>query len=391
MRKEKGAYKNYHKNLFKLQEYLILLRIHVSKRLRKRLQVKNCKSGELNLQKYQEEKKRITIKEVAQAAGVSIATVSRILNGQGGVSPVLVEQVETAVKELNYQPNSVARALKIRESKSIGLLIPDIENPFFPALVRGVEDAAQSSGYALILCNTDGKQAAEEKYIQFLLSKQIDGIIFTGNLTYSEWKKWLPIINVPVVLLDRKVDNTPFSTVMADNQLGAFMAVEHLIQQQYKKIALLSGRALSLNNMDRVNGYREALKKHGFDQDAQPMAEGQFTFEGGYQAVDQLFAQGGEFDAIFACNDMMAIGAIERLTELGRRVPEDIAVVGFDNIRMAAWYKPSLTTVDQPVYEMGKMAAQLLMEHISGIRKEAAQVVIKPELVVRQSSQGKAE
>ena len=374
-----------------MKEYLISLRIYSSKRLRKRLQHNNCKLGEFALSKKQENAKQITIREVAQAAGVSIATVSRILNGQGGVSPGLVEQVETAVKELKYQPNSVARALKVRESKSIGLLIPDIENPFFPALVRGVEDAAQIGGYALILCNTDGKQGEEEKYIRFLLSKQIDGIIFTGNFTAEDWKKWLPVLNVPVVLLDRRVEGTSFSTVMVDNYLGAFMAVEHLIQQGNKKIALISGRALSANNGDRIKGYFAALKQYGLPQHPELMAEGQFSFESGYNAVDQLVNQGVDFDAVFACNDMMAIGAIERLIELGRRVPEDVAVVGFDNIRMAGWYKPALTTVDQPVYEMGQIAAQMLIEHMNGTKREAEQVVIKPELVLRQSSQKKAE
>jgi LacI family transcriptional regulator len=345
--------------------------------------------GESALKNNQNEVKRITIKDVAEAAGVSIATVSRILNGQEGVSGALAAQVQAAVANLNYQPNGVARALKNRKSRSIGLIIPDIENPFFPALVRGVEDAAQRSGYALILCNTDGRGEEETKYIKFLLSKQVDGILFAGNLTYDEWRKSIPANNVPVVLVDRRMEGAPFDTVVVNNRLGAFMAVEHLICQGRRRIATIAGRVNSPNGRERLEGYAQALKYYGYEYREQFVHYGQFTFESGYQATEELLNSGREFDALFAANDLMAIGAIECLLKNGRRIPDDVAVAGFDNIRMAGWYKPSLTTVSQPVYKMGQMAMELIVKNSGKNAGTGSEVIIQPELVIRGSSGGR--
>jgi LacI family transcriptional regulator len=334
--------------------------------------------------------KQITIKDVAQEAGVSIATVSRVLNEQSGVSKELVEQVKAAVQKLNYQPNAIARALKNSESRSIGLIIPDIENPFFPALVRGVEDAMQEIGYAVILCNTDGHSEVEERYIKFLLSKQVDGILFVGNLNFEQ-NPWLAALPVPMVLLDRKIVGAPFSTVMVDNELGAFMAVEHLIKQGRHHIAIISGKSQSPISIDRVNGAIRALTMYGYPCSKQNILNRYFTFEGGYQAVNELIASESFFDGIFAANDMMAIGAIECLTKYGRQVPDDVAVVGFDDIRLATWYKPSLTTVRQPVYEMGQVAVKSLLEQLTDGKTEASDKILKPELIIRRSSGSKGE
>jgi len=334
--------------------------------------------------------KQTTIKDVAQEAGVSIATVSRVLNEQSGVSKELVEQVKVAVQKLNYQPNAIARALKNSESRSIGLIIPDIENPFFPALVRGVEDAMQEIGYAVILCNTDGQPEAEERYIKFLLSKQVDGILFVGNLNFVQ-NPWLAALPVPMILLDRKIVGAPFPTVLVDNELGAFMVVEHLIKQGRHHIAIISGKSQSPISIDRVNGAIRALTMYGYPCPKQSILNSYFTFEGGYQAVNDLIANEIFFDGIFAANDMMAIGAIECLTKYGRHVPDDVAVVGFDDIRLAAWYKPSLTTVRQPVYEMGQIAVQSLVEQLTHSKTETFDKILKPELVIRRSSGGKGD
>lgn len=335
--------------------------------------------------------KQTTIKDVAQAAGVSIATVSRVLNKQPGVSKELSEQVEKAVKQLNYQLNGIARALKISQSRSIGLIIPDIENPFFPALVRGVEDAAQKQGYAVILCNTDGKPEEEDRYLKFLLSKQVDGILFAGNLNFEQNKSWLSTLPVPIVLLDRRILGAPFSTVLVDNELGASMAVDHLIKQGRKGIAIIGGKPESPTSIERVNGAMNSLKAHGHSIEEHLVFAGYFTFEGGYEATEKLIQSGQSFDAVFAANDMMAIGVIECLGKYGRQVPEDVAVVGFDDIRMAAWYKPSLTTIKQPVYVMGQVAVQIMVDHITGAITECNDKILIPELIVRQSSGGKGD
>ncbi|WP_378956118.1 LacI family DNA-binding transcriptional regulator [Pelosinus sp. sgz500959] len=335
--------------------------------------------------------KQITIKDVAQAAGVSIATVSRVLNQQEGVSKELSEQVQIAVKQLNYQINGIAKALKSSQSRSIGLIIPDIENPFFPALVRGVEDAAQKQGYAVILCNTDGKPEEEERYLKFLLSKQVDGILFLGNLKFSQNRSWLSALSVPLVLVDRRMKDAPFSTVLVDNGLGASMAVDHLIAQGRQHIAIVGGKPESPTSMERVNGAMNCLKSHGYSSNESLILTGYFSFEGGYQATESLINSGQFFDAIFAANDMMAIGAIECLANYGKRVPDDVAVIGFDDIRMAAWYKPSLTTIKQPVYDMGQVAVKLIVDHITGVITDCNDEILKPELIVRQSSGGKGD
>ncbi|WP_346355510.1 LacI family DNA-binding transcriptional regulator [Azotosporobacter soli] len=339
----------------------------------------------------EERTKPVTIKDVAREAGVSIATVSRLLNGLDGVAPERAQRIRDAVEKLHYQPNSMARALKIRESRSIGLIIPDIENPFFPALVRGVEDAAQLHGYAVILCNTDGKPTREEEYMKFLYQKQVDGILFAGNLDFAENSHWLSTIQLPIVLLDRRIPGAPYSAVLSANEDGAYLAVQHLIAQGCRQIAVIGGRARSPVSNERLQGYRQALIDNKMEADEMLCKEGNFSFEGGYQAMESLLAGGKPFDGLFAANDMMAIGALQCLERHGRKVPEEIAVVGYDDIQMAAWYKPALTTMGQPVYEMGRLAVAKLVEEIGGKNVVRQEQILQPHLVVRQSSLRKGQ
>jgi len=329
-----------------------------------------------------------TIKDVARAANVSIATVSRILNGKDTVSPLLAERVMAAVEELKYHPNEMARALKVKASRSIGLIIPDIENPFFPALVRGVEDAAKVHDYAVILCNTDSKPEEEEKYIRFLQSKRVDGILFTGGSHSDRNVELLSTLGIPVVLLDRRV-GSQLSTVITNNRLGGFMATEHLIKRGRRRIAFISGPTELSSVQTRKQGYDEALGQYGLVLDQSLIQVGDFSFESGYQAASRLVASGHEFDAIFAANDLMAIGAIEYLLAYGLRVPAEIAVTGYDDIRMAGWYKPALTTVKQPVYSMGQSAMKIIIDRITGENRQYIEQIISPELVIRESSGSK--
>ena len=333
-----------------------------------------------------QELRNITIKDVAQAANVSIATVSRILNGKDGVSSALTERVQATVKKMRYQPNDVARSLKIRESRSIGLIIPDIENPFFPALVRGVEDVAQQHNYAVILCNTDGRAEEEEKYIQFLFNKRVDGMVFTESPDNKKNIALLASLGIPVVLLDRRVEGMHASAVVTENRLGAFMATEHLVQLGKKHIAFLNGSLKLSSGAERASGYQDALAKYNVQYDHHLVVNGAFTYDSGYEAAESLVLSGRKFDAIFASNDMIAIGAIECLGKYNIRVPQDVGVVGFDDIRMAAWYKPALTTIRQPVYEMGRCAVSILVEQIAGLREDYYEKVFMPELIIRQSS-----
>jgi len=254
-----------------------------------------------------------------------------------------------------------------------------------------VEDAAQKQGYAVILCNTDGKPEEEDRYLKFLLSKQVDGILFVGNLKFAQNENWLSALPVPLVLLDRRMKDAPFSTVLIDNELGASMAVDHLIKQGRQRIAIIGGKPESFTSMERVNGALKSLKTHGYSAEEHLLLNGYFTFEGGYQAIEGVIKSGQFFDAVFAANDLMAIGVIECLGKYGRHVPDDVAVVGFDDICMATWYKPSLTTVKQPVYDMGQVAVRIIVEHITGVTKDCNDKILKPELIVRQSSGGKGD
>lgn len=329
----------------------------------------------------------VTIKDVARTAGVSIATVSRILNGSAGVSEELAARVNAAVDMLEYRPNAVARALKERKSRSIGLVIPDIENPFFPSLVRGAEDAARQQGYAVILCNTDGNAVEEDRYIQFLFSKQVDGILFIGGIESQGNLEMLADLPVPVVTLDRRAATGKLSAVVYDNYQGAILAVEHLIKTGRKKIAFISGPLKSSSSIDRRRGFTDTLAKFSLPVNEKLTFVGNYSFDSGYQAAKELIEKKESFDAIFAANDMMAIGAIEALLEASIRVPEDVAIVGFDDIRLAFWHKPSLTTVRQPAYEMGQAAVAMLIKQMSSISAEVLEHKFLPELIVRKSTE----
>jgi DNA-binding LacI/PurR family transcriptional regulator len=325
----------------------------------------------------------VTIKDVAREAGVSIATVSRVLNDSSGVTSKLVEKVQAAITTTGYQFNAVARALKVKKSRSIGLIIPDIENPFFPALVRGIEDTARKYDYSIILCNSDGYAEEEKKYIRFLHSKQVDGVIFTGGIGSDENLSLLAKLKIPVVNLDRQSKKINMSSVVADNYYGATLAVEHLVNQGAKNIVFLGGPPRLSVAMERFEGYRDVLRKHDFKIADELILNGEFTFDSGYQNMLLLLKEQKKFDAVFAANDMIAFGVIECLVEHNIKVPEDVIVAGYDDIRMAAWYKPSLTTVRQPVYQMGQEAVKILMELMSDSEAGVKERKFRPELVVR--------
>ncbi|SHJ26442.1 transcriptional regulator, LacI family [Propionispora hippei DSM 15287] len=329
-----------------------------------------------------------TIKDVARQAGVSIATVSRILNGSAGVSPALTERVQQAVDALGYQPNAVARALKVKESHSIGLIIPDIENPFFPALVRGVEDMARSHDYAVILCNSDGVGSEEERYIRLLHGKQVDGVIFTGGANSDSSMELLASLPIPAVSLDRQSKRVHMSSVVVDNVYGAALAVRHLVELGGRRIAFIGGSPQLSVAAERFKGYGQVLAEYGLPLDEGLILHGDFTYDSGYQNAWLLLEKEREFDAVFAANDMIAIGVIECLAARGIRVPQDVRVAGYDDIRLAGWYKPALTTVRQPVYEMGQEAVRMLLHLLGSSAQEMVEKRFRPELIVRQSTGG---
>jgi LacI family transcriptional regulator len=324
-----------------------------------------------------------TIRDVARRAGVGQATVSRVLNGSAA-RPETRERVLKAAAELGFVPNRLARGLVAKSTRTIGLVIPDITNPFFPSLTRGVEDSASSGGYSVFLCNTDNDPATEELELRRLSEHRVDGIIFVGTTNRRDLLESVLATGVPMVMTDRPVDDLDADSVLVDNNAGARAACRHLIDLGHRRIGLVAGTSRTRTGQERVTGYREALREAGISVDESLMAQGNYTLESGYQAAQVLFGRFPRPTAIFAANDVMAIGVIRAAEEAGLTVPDDLSVVGYDDIQFASMVRPALTTVRQPAYEMGRSAMTMLLERISGEAAGAGrQHLFQPELVVR--------
>jgi LacI family transcriptional regulator len=328
-----------------------------------------------------------TIYEVARAAGVSTATVSRALNGSGQVAERTRLRVTEAIAALGYQPNNVARSLVLKATHTIAVLLPDITNPFFPALVKGVQLAADEEGYAVLLGHTGGDPAKEESYFQVLRGQQVDGVLLVGLISAPESLKGLTGHGLPVVTLDRPVNVPGSATVRVDHKAGGRIATEHLLELGHRRIAHISGpKGLSVSQQ-RLDGYRRALSTHGVSFNDRLVAQGDFSEDGGYRGVQELLRARTRFTALFAANDLSAIGAMTALREHGMNVPDEVSVVGFDDIHVASYTSPKLTTVRQPIYDMGRAAAKLL---IDASRKKVSlkdnTTIFDAELVVREST-----
>ncbi|MBA2871237.1 LacI family transcriptional regulator [Anoxybacillus calidus] len=321
-----------------------------------------------------------TIRDVARLAGVSVATVSRVLNQNGYVNEETEKRVRRAIQELNYKPNEVARTLFKKTSKTIGLIVPDISNPFFPELVRAVEDVTNIYDYTVILCNSDEKNEKEKEYIEVLKQKYVDGVILTTNqLELAEVSE----LDVPVVVLDRPLNHS-FPSVIADNYGGARLATRHLYDIGCRKIAHLQGPPHVVNAVERFNGYRDEMKELGL-WDENLVILGNYHLKQAKEAVLQAFKE-HTIDGIFAGNDVMAVGALKAVQQLGLRVPEDVAIIGYDGIPLTEMTTPELSTISQPIYEMGAMAARLLVKRIEGQPLDQIHYVLPVQLIQREST-----
>jgi LacI family transcriptional regulator len=328
---------------------------------------------------------KVTIKDVAKRAGVSISTVSLAINKQERVSEELRRKVFDAIEKLNYRPNGLARSLKSKKSKVIGLIIPDIVNPFFPLMVRGVEDAAKRYGYSIILCNTDGKAEEEEAYLRLFEEKCVDGIIFTAAGKIKKSLRLLNEIAIPKVILDRRLDDLPIPTVTIDNVQGAYLATTHLLRNGKRRILFISGPDELQSSIDRLNGYQKAIAASQLTVAPELITYGDFSFESGQKTIQKIMEQGIVFDAVFGANDMMTIGAMDVLTKTGIKIPEQVETVGYDDIYFAVLFRPTLTTVSQPIYEMGCEAVKMVLRSMYS-RKMVTSKVFEPRLIVRESS-----
>lgn len=331
---------------------------------------------------------KVTIKDIAKEAGVSIATVSKILNKKDqNISEKTRKKVLEIIKEKNYIPNTIARSLVTKQTKSIGLVIPDITNPFFPELVRGAEDCASKCGYNIIFCNTDDKTEKEEKYIKMLAEKMVDGIIFTQSANNREEFNYLSQIRQPMVLIDRDV-NVPNikGKVLVDNYNGAYEGVSYLIKSGYKKIAIISGPLSTKTSLDRLEGYKKALKENNIEFDNSLVLEGEYKGEWGRKGIEMMLENNIKFDAVFCANDIIALSAMKSIKEAKLNIPKDVAVLGYDDIYMAKLTEPALSTIRQPNYEMGYEAVKLLVDIIENGDAINPLVKLNTELIIRQST-----
>ncbi len=328
-----------------------------------------------------------TIKDVASHAAVSVATVSAVINQNKYVSPELAQRVHASIAILGYQRNSFARGLKTQVSHCIGLIVPDITNPFYTNIARGVEDVAHAHNYSLILGNTDEDPEKEKKYLQLLESKQADGLIIAVTDRSYAYLQSLSIQNLPLVSVDRSLFDLGIDTVMVENKEGARTAVEHLLARGHRRIGLLTGVRGIAPTEERLLGYTEALEKHGIAIDPTLIVTTRPRVDGGEQGALQLLALEDRPTALFTMDGTMIIGALQTVTKLGLRCPEDIALVCFDDFVWASVMRPHLTVVDQPTYEIGKQSARLLFERLQDRHKAPIEIRLPTQLIVRESSE----
>jgi LacI family transcriptional regulator len=327
-----------------------------------------------------------TVKDVARRAGVSTSTVSHVLNETRWVSDELRRRVLDASDELGFEPNAVARSLKIKRSFTIGLVISDIGNPFFTAVVRGVEDMAQGAGYTVILGNSDEDPDKEEAYLRILSAKRIDGLILAPTGQTHDYLRRLVGTGFPLVLLDRIVPELSAPAVLLDNQAAARDAVEHLITLGHRTIGMVAGKPHISSTVDRLAGYRQALEEAGIAFDEGLVVSGGSQIDAARRATGALLERRNRPSALFVANNLMTIGAVAAIEDHDLLVPDDVAVVGFDDFPWANVFRPTLTCVAQPTYELGRAAAELVLRAIDGTSDASEQIVLHGELIVRESS-----
>jgi LacI family transcriptional regulator len=325
---------------------------------------------------------RTTIQDVAKAAGVSPATVSRVLNGHD-VSPDRAERVHRAVHELDYQPNGAARALRRQVADVWSAIVADVENPFFTSVVRGLEDAARASGYRVILCNSDEELDREREYFDVAIAERVGGVVVAVASTRQSRLDSLLAHGIPVVAIDRRPLGHKVDCVLVDNRLGARRAVGHLIDSGARSIACITGPSRISTANERLAGAEEAAERGGVELRA---TRRDFRVQGGHDATMELFKDDHVPDALFVANNLMTVGAMTALRELGVHVPHDVLVVGFDDAPWTELTEPALTVVSQPTYEIGTTAAQLLLDRRAARAAKPRDVVLEPRLIIRGSS-----
>ena len=326
------------------------------------------------------------IKDVAQYAGVSITTVSHVVNGTRFVSESARLRVAEAVRKLGYVPSAVARSLKHNNTRTFGVVIPNNSNPYFAEIIRGVEDRCFAADYNVILCNSNDDPQRQASYLRVLAEKRVDGVVFVASGSDAVVRATLGEFKMPMVLLDREVAGMNCDVVEVDHLVGGELATRHLLELGHPRVACISGPpGLSPSSLRRA-GWKQALGAAGVERQETDLARGDFTARGGYLAMQSLLKRDLRPTAVFVCNDLMAFGALNAAREAGVAVPEQLSIVGFDDIELAAFSAPPLTTIAQPKLEIGTMAAELLFERVEQSRNAGRRVILAPQLIIRAST-----
>ena len=333
--------------------------------------------------------KRSTIKDVAEKVGVSIATVSRVVNQiPGHYNSETKKEIVQAIESLNYQPNFIARSLRSSKTQTIGFVVPELQ-PFFAEIFKGVQFVAKKKGYSIVLCNTDYDPRQEAAYVDNLLRRRVDGGIFTSGMIQNQHILRLKKEGIPIVLIEKFITDPDIPGVLIDNISAAKKAVEYLIELGYRDIGFISAPVEMVPFKDRFEGYKRALHENMIPYNSSNVHIkdniGRESVRDGYQLMERIIQQGNYPRAFFIVSDTLAIGAMKAIRDFGMKVPDDIAIVGFDDIEMASFCEPPLTTMAQPKYEMGVRGMELLVKAMSGVRLRNKEIELEVELVVRES------
>ena len=326
----------------------------------------------------------VTMRDVARKASVSISTVSRAINKQGEISEETRQKVLAAVEELGYRPSKVARALVTHRTETIGLIMSDITNPFFPEFARGVMDTAEARGYSVFLYNSDGKAEQELRAIHALADHAVDGIILFPTYNEEELKAFAEHY-MPLVVMNRRFEHPRIGLVLTEIRRGAKLAVDYLVSKGHTAIGMIAG-PIPLDRMQRALGFRDALVAHGLPIVEEWIVPGTPVLERGKETARRLLSEYPQITALFAYNDLLAMGAIQACKEMGRRVPEDCAIVGFDNIAFASMIAPPLTTVHVNKYDLGRRAMIRMFEMLDNPGVSFSPIYVDVQLVIRRSA-----
>jgi DNA-binding LacI/PurR family transcriptional regulator len=324
-----------------------------------------------------------TIRDVARRAGVSTATVSRVLAGIGNPKPETADAVMAAVEALDYRPSAVARSLRMRRTSTFGLIVTDIQNPFFPELVQVADDAAREMGYSILLGSAAYDEHRAVHYLDLMVDRRVDGMIIASSQLSDESWQWLAASPVPVVVVNAEPGNVPITVITSDNVAGARMMAEHLIGLGHRKLAYIRGLEGFTADSPRVEGFRAACRDAGIPAADVTEVRGDGLFDGGELAMAELLTSGAELTAVACHNDVTAIGAMRALRDAGHRVPQEISVVGCDDIAAASWVVPALTTVAQQKAVMGRTAVERLVTMLDDPDHAGAPETIRIPMILR--------